>query len=133
MYRDKEAATKLIPTLDMICRSYRSVCKKAQKLLSMIGKIDTTNFAASLSDGFSQVGGGALPLEGIKSRLLCLSPNQLSASRIADILRSFDPPIIARLEKNHVLLDIRTIGDQELETVAKAIQKASTEGLQPLI
>jgi L-seryl-tRNA(Ser) seleniumtransferase len=133
LYRDEEGATRRIPTLDMICRSYRSVCTKARKLLSLIGKIDQTNFAASLTDGFSQVGGGALPLEGIKSRLLCLSPNRLSASRIVDILRSCDPPIIARLEKNQVLLDIRTIGDQELETVAKAIKKTATEGLQPLV
>ncbi len=133
LYRDEEAATKLIPTLHMICRSYRSVCKKAQKLFSLIGKIDPTNFAVSLTDGFSQVGGGALPLESIKSRLLCLSPNQLSASRIVDILRSCDPPIIARLEKNHVLLDIRTIGDQELAIVAEAIQRTSTEGAQPLV
>ncbi|HUT71375.1 MAG TPA: L-seryl-tRNA(Sec) selenium transferase [Desulfatiglandales bacterium] len=133
LYRDEEGATKLIPTLDMICRSYRSVCKKAQKLFGLIGKINPTNFATSLTDGFSQVGGGALPLEGIKSRLLCLSPNRLSASRIVDILRSYDPPIIARLEKNHVLLDIRTIGDQELEIVARAIQKTSTEGLELLV
>jgi len=131
LHRDEETATKLIPTLEMICRSYQSVCKKAQKLFSLIGKIETSNFAASLTDGFSQVGGGALPLEGIKSRLLCLSPNQLSASRIVDILRSCDPPIITRLEKNQVLLDIRTIGDQELHIVAKAIRNTANQGLQP--
>jgi L-seryl-tRNA(Ser) seleniumtransferase len=133
LYRDEQGAIKQLPTLGMICRSYRSVCKKARKLIGLIGEINATNFATSLTDGFSQVGGGALPLEGIKSRLLCLSPNRLSASRIVDILRSYDPPIIARLEKNRVLLDIRTIGDQELETVAKAIRKTSTKGSQPLV
>jgi hypothetical protein len=36
-------------------------------------------------------------------------------------LRSYDPPIIARVEKDHVLLDLRTIQEKELETVAHAI------------
>jgi L-seryl-tRNA(Ser) seleniumtransferase len=131
LYRDEQGVMKHLPTLDMISRSYRSVCKKAQKLIGLIGEIDVTNFATSLTDGFSQVGGGALPLEGIKTRLLCLSPKRLSASHIVDSLRSYDPPIIARLEKNQVLLDTRTIGDQELEIVATAIRKISTEGSQP--
>ena len=131
LYRDEQGVMKRLPTLEMISRSYRSVCKKARKLIGLIGEIDATNFAISLTDGFSQVGGGALPLEGIKTRLLCLSPKRLSASHIADSLRSYDPPIIARLDKNQVLLDARTIGDQELEIVATAIRKTSTEGSQP--
>ncbi len=131
LYRDEHGAMKHLPTLEMISRSYRSVCKKAQKLIGLIGEIDATNFATSLTDGFSQVGGGALPLEGIRTRLLCLSPKRLSASHIVDSLRSYDPPIIARLEKNQVLLDTRTIGDQELEIVATAIRKTSSEGSQP--
>ena len=37
-------------------------------------------------------------------------------------LRSYDPPVIARLEKENVLLDVRTIQDKELGIVAQAIQ-----------
>ena len=127
LYRDEEKAIRHIPALRMICQPYQSICRKAERLLGLIGKIDTDNFLISLSDGFSQVGGGALPLEGIKSRLLCLSPRRLSASRVADILRSYNPPVIARLEKNRVLLDVRTIQNRDLKTVARAIQEISIQ------
>ncbi|UCG67667.1 MAG: L-seryl-tRNA(Sec) selenium transferase [Deltaproteobacteria bacterium] len=131
MYRDREKAIRQIPTLRMICQSYPSVCRKAERLRGLIGKTDTSNFVISLSDGFSQVGGGALPLEEIKSRLLCLSPRKLSASRIVEFLRSYDPPVVVRLEKNNVLLDLRTIQEKEVKIVAAAIQKMSTKKVQP--
>ncbi|GAH97401.1 unnamed protein product, partial [marine sediment metagenome] len=67
-------------------------------------------------------GGGAMPLEEIRTRLLCVSPRQLSAPYIVNLLRSSDPPIIARLEKDQVLLDVRTIQEKELKIVAKAIK-----------
>ena len=127
IYRDEEKAIRQIPTLRMICQSYPSVCRKAERLRGLIGKIDTSNFVISLSDGFSQVGGGALPLEEIKSRLLCLSPRRLSASHIVEFLRSYDPPVVVRLEKNNVLLDLRTIQEKEVKIVAAAIQKMSTK------
>jgi len=127
MYRDEEKAIRQIPTLRMICQSYPSVCRKGERLRGLIGKIDTSNFVISLSDGFSQVGGGALPLEEIKSRLLCLSPRRLSASHIVEFLRSYDPPVVVRLEKNNVLLDLRTIQEKEVKIVAAAIQKMSTK------
>ena len=130
IYRDEEKAIRQIPTLRMICQSYPSVCRKAERLRGLIGKIDTSNFVISLSDGFSQVGGGALPLEGIKSRLLCLSPRRLSASHIVEFLRSYDPPVVVRLEKNNVLLDLRTIQEKEVKIVAAAIQKMSTKKAQ---
>jgi len=131
MYRDEEKAIRQIPTLRMICQSYPSVCRKAEKLRGLIGKIDTSNFVISLSHGFSQVGGGALPLEGITSSLLCLSPRRLSASHIVEFLRSYDPPVVVRLEKDNVLLDLRTIQEKEVKIVAAAIQKMSTTKVQP--
>jgi L-seryl-tRNA(Ser) seleniumtransferase len=39
-----------------------------------------------------------------------------------DWLRAYDPPIIARVEKERVLLDVRTIQDKEMKTVAQAIR-----------
>ena len=69
------------------------------------------------------VGGGALPLCEIKSALICLKPEKMSASRIEEWLRSYDPPIICRVEKEKVLLDVRTIRDKELKVVAKAINE----------
>jgi len=122
LYRNEKKAIRQIPTLRMICQSYQSVDRKARKLFEMIGRIDSSAFSVNLCDGFSRVGGGAMPLEGIRSRLLCISPGKLSATYIAHALSSQNPPIIARVEKDRVLLDARTIQEKEIKIVAEAIR-----------
>ncbi|MBE9591862.1 MAG: L-seryl-tRNA(Sec) selenium transferase, partial [Proteobacteria bacterium] len=125
LYRDEKKAIQQIPTLRMICQSYQSVCRRAKKLLNMIERVDNTNISLRLCDGFSRVGGGAMPLEEIRSRLLCISPGRLSAPFIVNLLHSYNPPIIARLEKDQVLLDVRTIQEKEVKIVAEAIKLLS--------
>jgi seryl-tRNA(Sec) selenium transferase len=41
-------------------------------------------------------------------------------------LRSYDPPIIVRIETDQVLLDMRTIQERELKTVAQALKQLAT-------
>lgn len=122
IYRDEQAALREIPTLRMILQSHRSLKLKARRLVRLIGAVDQGNFTFGLAGGDSKVGGGALPLLSMPSSLLALSPGKLSAHTIESRLRAYDPPIIARVEKERVLLDVRTIQDKELGTVARAIQ-----------
>jgi L-seryl-tRNA(Ser) seleniumtransferase len=122
LYRDERAAIKEIPTLRMMCQPYRSVSKKADRLLKLVGRLKTVNFSLELADGNSRVGGGALPLLELPSRLVCLVPGSLSSQVIETELRAGDPPVIGRVEKERVLLDVRTVQDRELKTVAQAIR-----------
>jgi L-seryl-tRNA(Ser) seleniumtransferase len=75
-----------------------------------------------LVDGVSRVGGGALPLQELKSRLLCLIPVGLSSQQIEIGLRSYNPPVITRVERDRVMLDVRTIQESEFDVVAQAIR-----------
>jgi len=59
----------------------------------------------------------------LPSRLLCMVPGKLSCQFMETWLRSYDPPVIGRVEKETVLLDVRTIQDKELKVVADAIRK----------
>jgi L-seryl-tRNA(Ser) seleniumtransferase len=127
LYRDEKKAIQQIPTLRMLAQSYQSVCRKAKKLLEMIGGLSANNLTISLCDGFSRVGGGAMPLEKIRSRLLCISPRKMSANDMVKLLRSYNPPIISRLDKNQVLMDVRTIQKKELKIIAEAIKRLSVK------
>jgi L-seryl-tRNA(Ser) seleniumtransferase len=122
LYMDETRAVREIPTLRMICQTYRSLCTKAERLLKMIGRLKGGNFALGLEDGSSKTGGGALPLLELKSRLLCLVPAKMSAQSMEILLRSYDPPVISRVERERVLLDLRTVQERELKTVARAIR-----------
>jgi L-seryl-tRNA(Ser) seleniumtransferase len=122
IYRDESAAIREIPTLQMILAPYDQLKRKAGRLRRMIGKLDSPNFSLQLADGTSKVGGGALPLLVIPTCLIALMPGSLSANAIEQKLRDYDPPIIARVEKDQVLLDVRTVQDSELRVLAGAIK-----------
>ena len=122
LYRDERTAVKEIPTLRMICQPYQSLQKKAKRLVKLIGKLETQNFSLELADGNSKAGGGALPLLELPTRLLCLVPGNLPSQFMENWLRTYDPPVITRVEKEKVLLDIRTIQEKELKTLAQAVR-----------
>ena len=122
IYRDEKKAVKEIPTLKMICQDYGSLAKKARRLLKLVGEVNGRNFSVELADGSSKVGGGALPLLEIPTRLLCLVPGVLPSQFMERWLRALKPPVITRLEKNRVLFDVRTIQDGDMKTTAQAIQ-----------
>lgn len=122
LYRDERTALKEIPTLRMLCQSYGALKKKADRLTKLAGNLKTDNFSIRLMDGNSKVGGGALPLLEMPSRLVSLVPGRLSPHFMEVWLRNNDPPVITRVEKERVVLDMRTIQDRELKIVAQAIQ-----------
>ena len=122
IYRDESEAVQKIPTLQMILAPYDRLKNKARRLRRMVGKLGSPNFSLQLADGTSKVGGGALPLLVIPTCLIALGPGRLSANAMEQKLRDYDPPIIARVEKDEVLLDVRTIQESELKTVAEAIR-----------
>ncbi len=128
IYRDERAALEEIPTLKMITQSYEDLKKKARRLLRLIGKPDARNFAVGSADGISRVGGGAWPLQELPSRLVTLVPARLSAHQMEEWLRAHEPPVIVRVEDEKVLLDVRTIQDNEMKRVAEAVKALSTLG-----
>jgi L-seryl-tRNA(Ser) seleniumtransferase len=69
--------------------------------------------------GQSTVGGGSLPEETLPTSLLALSvryPNAFTSH-----LRRADPPIIARIENDQVVLDPRTVLVEQEEDLLKAL------------
>jgi L-seryl-tRNA(Ser) seleniumtransferase len=122
IYRDEKAAIKEIPTLEMICADYKALKIKAGRLRRMIGKLDGKDFSIDQIDGASKVGGGALPLMELPTRLLRLTPAGMSARFMEEWLKTREIPIIVRIEKDSVLMDVRTIRDEELKMVAQAVR-----------
>lgn len=121
IYRDERKAIDTIPTLNMICMSYENLKLKAGRFYRMITVKDGAGFTVDMIDGTSKIGGGALPLLELPTRLMRLNPIKMSAHEISEALKSCDPPIIVRVEQESVLLDLRTIQEKELRPVAKAI------------
>jgi len=129
LYRDEHTAVRLIPTLRMMLGTYRDMVRKAERLRKMIGSPGSRSFTLEMEDGSSRPGGGSLPLLELPTRLLCLVPRERDAQFMERWLRAYDPPIIVRIEKERVALDVRTIQSREFTTVAEAVRSlAKTRG-----
>src|SRR5437762_1550295 len=66
-----------------------------------------------LLEGSSAVGGGAAPTSQLPTTLISLAHGQRTANEIAADLRRSTPPVIARIENDRVLLDLRTVSEPE--------------------
>jgi len=129
LYRDEASAVRRIPTLRMMLGSYREMVRKAERLRNMIGNPRSRSFTVEMDDGNSRAGGGSLPLLELPTRLVCLVPRERDALFMERWLRAYTPPIITRVEKERVVLDVRTIQSREFSTVAEAVRSlAGTRG-----
>ena len=72
----------------------------------------------ALMSGSSAVGGGSAPGLGLPTVLLCLSRAGESATAIEAWLRTLDPPVVARIENERVVLDLRTVSPNQDEVLA---------------
>ncbi len=124
-YLDEGAAVKEIPTLAMLVMCLEEIEKKAIELKS---RMDEKSFDDSLQinieDNFSEVGGGSLPLEKLPTKCIVLTLNDLSTQEFENNLRKFHIPIITRLYKDRVYLDLRTIKEEEFDVIVEGISFA---------
>lgn len=123
MYLDEEKAIKNIPTLRMLTYTIEELEDKVSRLFDKIQKQNLQD-NINIVDGFSQVGGGSMPLESIKSKLIEITPKNISVSSLEKKLRLCKHHIIGRVYDNKYVLDVRTIFEDEFDTIAKEINNA---------
>jgi L-seryl-tRNA(Ser) seleniumtransferase len=117
LYRDEDAARREIPTLRMLTEDIVAIRRRGETLKAGVGRESVT-----LVDGLSEVGGGSFPEAKLPTCLVRLTAGP--PDRLVERLRANDPPIIARIDSNHVVLDPRTILPGQEETVARGIRAA---------
>jgi L-seryl-tRNA(Ser) seleniumtransferase len=78
-----------------------------------------------LIEGESALREGSMPAKQLKTVLIALRPAAISAEELGAKLRRHEPPIIARIEPDQVLLDLRTVFDDEEAHILHAIQSES--------
>ncbi len=116
VYRDPERARKEIPVLAMLDVSEQTLRGRAEQLAQATG--------GEVVDAVAKVGGGALPLLELEGPAVALEGDAMA---ILAALRRADPPVIARIHEGRVLLDPRTLADDELMPVAAAACVALAE------
>ena len=114
-----------IPVVQMIYHSEASIKKRARGIIQQFSK-KTSNLNLNIVKGFSVIGGGSTPSQQLGTWLISLRSKTHSASKIDALLRSLDPPILARFDMGSVLLDLRTVFPQDDVLLAKALRSMAT-------
>lgn len=122
LYLDESRALQEIPTLSMITASEESVQHRAMNFLDRIQKNigDCGDF--TLVRVSSRVGGGAMPEQDIASWAVAMRPVNMKMSRFEQRLRHAPVPVVGRVEEDRLLLDMRTIADEELDLLVESLQ-----------
>ncbi len=122
LYLDEELAVKKNPVLAMMFAPFEIIEERCKKLISKITPEAKALMNISTVEGLSEMGGGSLPGEGIPTKRISLLPERINADELATRLRGNTPPIFARIEQDRVLLDMRTVYDNEVDTIAVALE-----------
>lgn len=127
-YYDLDQALTTIPTLRMLTQPAELIRKRAQRLLRRVRKGILPVCSLCLHSTISRVGGGAMPEHGLQSWAVAFKPVQISISALEKGLRKLPLPIIGKVENDSLLLDMRTISDDEIPDLADSLMSFLGQG-----
>lgn len=113
LFLDEQLALREVPTLQMLRRDLADLTAQADRIARAI-RAQKTAATATTREGVSQMGGGSLPEQNLSTRLVAIRSTGTSSDELVARLRAWHPPIFARIQKEQVLLDPRTLlaGDE---------------------
>lgn len=120
-YRREKALVE-IPALRMLSMTHEEIAERAKNLAS---KLEGGDLNIELIHGQSAIGGGAAPSVQPDTVLIAIEKPGLSADELEDKLRGSDPPVIARIENDRVVIDLRTVSESEVEELLEILSQIS--------
>jgi L-seryl-tRNA(Ser) seleniumtransferase len=111
-----------IPAMRMIRTTPDEIERRAHRLIAACGQGTNGSWIMELADGQSVLGGGSAPGHTIPTRLVALRHARHSAATLEKRLRAWQPPVIARVEEDAVLLDLRTVLPEQEDTLIAAVR-----------
>ncbi len=113
--RDHDA----VPVLRMMRLSKDEITRRAEKIVLQVA---SAQLKLELLDGESVIGGGAAPSAVLSTCLIALTHANLSADDLNARLRAHTPPVIARVEEGRVLIDLRSVFQDQDAILAAALE-----------
>jgi L-seryl-tRNA(Ser) seleniumtransferase len=115
LYRDPIRLAERLPTLRMLTRSRQEIEAQARRMLPHVAEALGGDFTVEMCECDSQIGSGALPLETIASAGLAIAAKRKGPEleRLSAMLRELPRPVIGRIEKERLVLDLRCADEEE--------------------
>jgi L-seryl-tRNA(Ser) seleniumtransferase len=114
-----------VPVAAMIAMPLEAIERRARALADALR---ATGLRVSVVDGQSAIGGGSAPGAALPTKLVAIEHPSISAREIETQLRENDVPIIARIEHDRVVIDLRTVEANDDNVVAAASERLRSAG-----
>ncbi len=125
LYADERRAGQRIPVLAMMTEGEASVLARARKLIRRVRKGGGAGLILSVEKGLSSPGGGAMPDVHLPTACVAVSHPVARVEEMEERLRGGKPPVVARIVRGQLHLDMRTVRDDELPELAAALLAAA--------
>jgi len=103
-------AADTVPVIRMLTMTAEDIGGRARALVAALAG---RPLRAEIVDGISTIGGGSAPGSALPTKLVVLAHASMSASELEARLRALDPPVIARIENDRVMIDLRTVAPED--------------------
>ena len=131
LYLEPDGALDKVPVLKMLTLSPAALADRARRLkqaiLGALGGAEGSKVRVRLVQGFSQVGGGSMPLGVLPTRLVGIEIQGISAAALEAGLREREVPIVGRIEKDLFMLDPRTLLSGDSGEIVGALRDLAGE------
>lgn len=124
LYRAPSNPVVRVPVLRMLTQPVAAIAERAERLADLLARIQ--DLTAEVVETESYAGGGAMPMHPLPSRAVALDCVGLSADTLAKRLRTGESVrVLGRIERDRVLLDLRTVSDDEVAALAGVVSQAA--------
>lgn len=120
-YRRGEAARE-VPSLRMLAATREEIESRARVFVRRLRKrLTEESMTVEIVEGASAVGGGSAPTTHPPTALVRVTHSTLSASTLDERLRRGSPPVVARILDERVVIDLRTVAEEEEQELTDAL------------
>jgi len=119
LLRPPNDPTRAVPVLRMLTEREAAVAARARRLVDLVGALPGVDMEIRATEAFA--GGGAMPMRSLPSHALAVRPDGGGGEILARALRPGAPAVVGRIERDWLLVDMRTVGDEELPDLARAL------------
>ena len=121
LYLDPKQAELKIPVLQMLSTPEENLKLRSQKIADqLVGRSGIKTVAAVPNEAC--LGGGSLPTEKIPTWCVAIAPAQESVDKVAARLRNGQPAVMARVQNDQILFDMRTVFPAEDHKLVEQIR-----------
>jgi len=121
IYLEPEKARRSIPTLAMLFAEAGELKERAESLRDFLAPA-LPGYAFRLLEAFSQAGGGAAPERDLPSWAVAVEKVGLAPDELEEALRRHEPPVVARIWRDSLIFDVRTIKSDDFAVILSALQ-----------